>query len=127
MTDEEWVDVRTAIVAVFVEEAERLREFDDSLIWDASGARRRNGDVSCWLSLWHRGAVDPHMELTAVVTGTPGSYGMGVDIGTLEGEVFAELKLARDGGSSLDQLTMELRQFLNLNADLLERIGTSPG
>jgi hypothetical protein len=127
MTDEVWVGVRDAIVAVLIEEAQRLRSFDDSLVWDASAARRRNGDVSCWLSLWHRGAVDPHMELTAVVTGTPGSYGMGVDIGTMDGEIFAELKTAGDGGSSLDQLTDELRQFLSVNSELLRRIGTSAG
>jgi len=125
VTDNDGVAVRTAVVDVFVEEGLRLRAFDDSLVWDASGARRRNGDISCWLSLWHRGAVDPHMEVTAVVTGSPGSYRMGVDIGTMEGEVFAEMKSGVDGGRSLGELTDELRQFLSENADLLKRIGTS--
>jgi hypothetical protein len=50
---------------------------------------------------------------------------MGVDIGTMEGDVFAEMKSGGDGGHSLGELTDELRQFLSENADLLKRIGTS--
>jgi hypothetical protein len=48
VASEEWVPIRTAIVAVLVEEGRRLQKWDESLIFGANGRLMRYGDVNSW-------------------------------------------------------------------------------
>jgi hypothetical protein len=125
VAEESWTEVRAAVVAVLAAEGRRLQQFDGSLVFGASGARMRNGDVACWLTVSHPGAVDPHMETTVNVAGEPGSYRMGIDIGTFEGEVLAELGDSAERSRSVDEMVGRLHRFLDDNAGLLERLATS--
>jgi hypothetical protein len=124
VASEDWTQVRAAIVAVLAEEGRRLKQFDESLVLGANGARMRNGDVSCWLTISRRGAPDPHLEIAVDVAGMPGSGRMGVDIATFQGEVLAELE-ADDQARTVEEMAGRLRQFLDHNADLLQRLATA--
>lgn len=115
--------VQAAIVEVFDEEARRLRRLDESLTWDASGALPTTGGVSAWLTVSHRGAEDPHLELTAkVVVGRHGLLLLSSDIGTFEGDVVAELERDDGGMNSPAAVAGELRRFLAGDAALIERM-----
>jgi hypothetical protein len=122
---ESWTDVRAAIVAVLADEGRRLQQIDGSFVVGASGARMRNGDVSCWLTVARRGAVDPHMEIAVNVAGEPDAYRMRADIGTFEGEVLSELDGAEGHARTVEEMNGRLRRFLDDNAGLLERLATS--
>jgi hypothetical protein len=122
---EDWVDVRTAIVAVLADEGRRLQQVDESLTFGAGGARMRNGEVACWLTVSRTGAGDPHMEITVGMSGVRGSYRIRIDIGTFDGEVLAEVEDRDDRPRTLDEMVTSLRQFLDDNSGLLERLATT--
>jgi hypothetical protein len=125
VADEDWVEVRTAIVAVLADEGRRLQQVDESLRFGAGGARMRNGEVACWLTVSRPEAVDPHMETTVGVSGVRGAYRMRIDIGTFEGEVLAEFEDPDDRPRTLDEMVTTLRRFLDDNSGLLERLATT--
>jgi hypothetical protein len=125
VASEDWTQVRTAIVTVLAEEGQRLKTFEDALVLGANGARMRNGDIACWLTVSRRGAVDPHMEIAVDVAGVPDSGRMRADIATFQGEVAAELEARDDQGLTVDEMVSRLRQFLHGNAELLQRMATS--
>lgn len=125
MTDMDWVDVRAGVIAVLNTEAHRLRDIDPSLVWQASGASRAIGGLSCWLTMSHRGLVDPHMEITVTLTGQPAALYLSADVGTFEGDVRAELEKTDDHPRTRDEAVAVLNQFLGKNADLVESLAVS--
>jgi hypothetical protein len=125
VSDQQWAPVRAAIVEVFDEQAHRLGDLDASLIWQASSAPLATGGVTCWLTVSHRGAPDPHLEATATLTGQPTAPTLTADIGTFAGEVLADLDQAEGRPHTLAEATENLRRFLADHAALLTRLATS--
>ena len=123
MAEDDWATVKAALVAVFAEEGRRLQKYDESIVFDANGRLMRYGDIVSWLTVSRFGAMDPLIETTATVAGEPGSYRMSADIGTFDGEVFAEIE--GDEALTVDDMVNRLRRFLVDNADLLERMAAS--
>lgn len=117
-----WVDVRDGVVAVLNTEAHRLRDIDSSLVWQASGASRAIGGLSCWLTMSHRGTAHSHMEVTVTLTGQPAALHLSADVGTFEGDVRAELEKTDDRPRTRDEVVAVLSQFLDENADLVESL-----
>jgi hypothetical protein len=124
VASEDWVPIRTAIVAVLAEEGRRLQKWDESLIFGANGRLMRYGDVNSWLTVSRFGEIDPLIETTVAVAGQPGSYRITADIGTHDGEVLAELEGSAGEARTVDEMVSRLRQFLADNAVLLQRMAT---
>jgi hypothetical protein len=103
-----------------------LQKYDESLIFGANGRLMRYGDVNSWLTVSRFGRMDPLIEASVEVAGTPGSYRMRADIGTHDGEVLAELE-GGDGhaAQTVDEMVSSLRQFLDDNTELLRRMANS--
>ncbi|WP_306214867.1 hypothetical protein [Actinoplanes sp. RD1] len=122
---EQWQDIADAVLAVFEEEMEKVRKVDATLIWRREGKMWARDKVSCILTVWHRGADDPHLELDAMVRVGPGQVAISCDIGTTEGEIFAELRPEDGAGPTLDAAIARLRAFFAVHAELMRREGTA--
>ncbi len=120
-----WRDIADAVHPVLEEEVARLREIDESLVWRRESRSRSSVKVSCAVTVWHRGAEDPHLELDAMVRVGPGQVAISCDIGTTEGEIFAELRPEEGAAPTLDAAIGKLRAFLAAHAGLLRREGTA--
>lgn len=109
----------------FREAAECLRELDSTVVWDVGSSVRSTGDIPCHLSLWHRNAPDPHLELTAVVTPVQDLYRITADIACYEGQGLAELQPRFDRGLTAEEAIVDLRRFLERNVGVLRRMGAA--
>jgi hypothetical protein len=121
----DWADVQRDIVQVLDNRAAELRTSDPTLVWRASGDWMRYGALSCALTVSHRGAMDPNLEVTVKVTGEPGALRLSGDIGRFGGEVLAELErtepFTESGG-----VVGRLRDFLDRRDDLLRQLALEP-
>jgi hypothetical protein len=123
---ESWEQVRQAIVEVFTGEWGKIARTGPALTHDVGGWQIGGGAaVACWLTIRHAGAEEPHLELTARVSGPPGAYRLSADVSVPDGDIPAELDLRDGPGLPLPEVAARLGEFLRDNAPLIERLATA--